>query len=117
MRLWWRLASRIRSPIRSRSNSAIAARIVRTSLAIPSPETSPPRSRSHSEIRRALEIANHVQRVPCGSEHSVEFGRNDDVAGLERSDKSRSFRSIAKRDGARDPALDERLGEMVDAGR
>src|SRR4029077_6438232 len=45
-----------------------------------------------------LEIADHVERIPGGSEHPVELGGDHNVAGLEHSDKPCSFRSVAERD-------------------
>src|SRR6266849_5384260 len=43
-----------------------------------------------------LEVADDRECVERGAEHPVELGGDHDVAGSERSDKPRSFRSIAK---------------------
>src|SRR5215472_10648040 len=57
----------------------------------------------------ALEIADHVERIPGGAKHPVELGGDNDVARLERSNQPRAFWTITERNRARDPALDEDL--------
>jgi hypothetical protein len=96
----------MRSPIRSRSNAAKAATIVRNSRAVAGHVISPAVEVEQVERHAArLQRFDHVQAITGAAEHAVQLGGNQRVPLPKLRPELAAFGPLGERDRAADPGL------------
>jgi hypothetical protein len=85
----------------------MALMIVKTSPEMPSPVTSPPKSKRKSGNLSLLELLQDLQGIVSRAKHPVQLRRDDGVAWLHRCQEFFPFGPLIQRLRSTDPSLDE----------